>query len=197
MGIIKKQNDEAFWLGADVGQTESVSHIPTQITKYEGINAPLTNWEYSFFKGYLLRCGQIQKYEFALRLYFKAVTNNNRWTYFQNAKSSCNRYAKTYFILLNNEKQKIDADGNILNDDDTTSYNSYCLCHLPKGTYYCRIIRSSMVEIGDDIEFNVLGNKRVDIVVNPKLVKMEYKSNGRKMKTIERKHGEIFPKLFR
>lgn len=178
MGIIKKQNDEAFWLGADVGQTESVSHIPTQITKYEGINAPLTNWEYSFFKGYLLRCGQMQKYEFALRLYFKAVTNNNRWIYFQNAKSSCNIYAKTYFILLNNEKQKIDVDGNILNDDDTTSYNSYCLCHLPKGTYYCRIIRSSMVELGDDIEFNVIGSQRIDIIVNPKLVKMEYKSNG-------------------
>lgn len=178
MGIIKKENDEAFWLGADVGQTESVSHIPTQMTSYKGINAPLTNWEYSFFKGYLLRCGQMQKYEFALWLYFKAVTNNNRWIYFQNAKSSCNTYAKTYFILLNSEKQKIDADGNILNDDDTTSYNSYCLCHLPKGTYYCRIIRSSMVEIGDDIEFNVVGSQRIDIIVNPKLVKMEYKSNG-------------------
>ena len=178
VGIIRNQNDEAFWLGAEVGQTESVSHIPTQITKYEGIKAPLTNWEKSFFEGYLLRSGQMQKYEFALWLYFKAVINNNRWIYFQNAKSSCNTYAKTYFILLNNEKQKIDADGNILSDDDITSYNSYCLCHLPKGTYYCRIIRSSMVEIGDDIEFNVLGNQRVDIVVNPKLVKMEYKSNG-------------------
>lgn len=178
MGIIRNQNDEAFWLGADVGQTESVSHVPTQITKYEGINVPLTNWEKSFFEGYLLRCGQVQKYEFTLRLYFRAVTSNNRWIYFQNAKSSCSTYAKTYFILLNNERQKIDADGNVLDDDDTTSYNSYCLCHLPKGKYYCRIIRSSMVEIGDDIEFNVVGNQRVDISINPKLVKMEYKSNG-------------------
>lgn len=178
MGIIRNQNDEAFWLGADVGQTESVSHIPTQITKYEGVNVPLTNWEKSFFEGYLLRCGQVQKYEFTLRLYFRAATINNRWIYFQNAKSSCSTYAKTYFILLNNERQKIDADGNVLDDDDTTSYNSYCLCHLPKGKYYCRIIRSSMVEIGDDIEFNVVGNQRVDISINPKLVKMEYKSNG-------------------
>ena len=51
VGIIKKENNEAFWLGAELGQTESVSHIPTQITNYKGINAPLTNWEYSFFKG--------------------------------------------------------------------------------------------------------------------------------------------------
>lgn len=55
MDIIKKENDEAFWLGVNVGQTESISHIPTQITSYKGINAPLNNWEYSFFKGYLLR----------------------------------------------------------------------------------------------------------------------------------------------
>lgn len=178
MGIIKKENDEAFWLGADVGQTESVSHIPTQITAYKGINAPLNNWEYSFLKGYLLRGGQIKKYSFSLSVYVRLAQNGSRWVYYQNAETSCSRYGTTYFILLNSQKQKIDASGNVLSSDDIKSYRAYCYCNLAQGKYYCRIIRSDMVELGDDIEFNVVGNQEVEIVINPKLVKMEYKSNG-------------------
>ena len=90
MGIIKKQNDEAFWLGADVGQTESISHIPTQITKYEGINAPLTNWEYSFFKGYLLRCtsNKINRVRIYSLHRYTSVKIGSSYTkvYMQNAK---------------------------------------------------------------------------------------------------------------
>lgn len=178
MVIIRKQNEEAFWLGVDVGQTESVSHIPTQITKYEGINAPLTNWEKSFFEGYLLRCGQVKRYWFNFRLYFRAVRINGKWSYFQNAKTSCSPYTNTNYILLNSQKQKIDSNGNVLSDDDTTSFSAGCRCNLPQGKYYCRIIRSNMIELGDDIEFNVSSTQRIDLIVDPKLVKMEYKSNG-------------------
>lgn len=178
MGIIRKQNDEVFWLGADVGQTESISHIPTQITEYKGINAPLTNWEKSFFEGYLLRCGQVKRYWFYLRLYFRAVQIKYKWVYFQNAKTSCSPYTNTNYILLNSQKQKIDSNGNVLSDDDTTSFSAGCRCNLPQGKYYCRIIRSDMIELGDDIEFNVSSTQRIDLIVDPKLVKMEYKSNG-------------------
>lgn len=178
VSVIKKENDEAFWLGAEVGQTESASHIPTQTTSYKGINVPLTNWEYSFFKGYLLRIGQIKKYSFSLSIYVRATQVGSRWSYYQNSKSSCSRYGITNFILLNSQKQKINASGKVLDSDDTTSYNAYCYCNLAQGKYYCRIIRSDMVELGDDIEFNVVDNKKVDIILNPKLLKMEYSSNG-------------------
>lgn len=159
MGIIRKQNDEAFWLGADVGQTESVSHIPTQITKYEGINAPLTDWEKSFFEGYLLRCGQKSEPN---RVLIYPYHPYGQGAYIQNAKyvhSSCR------YILLNSSKQKIDENGNELAENDTTYFYSSVNCNLVAGTYYYREIQDSISQlIEEDIPFVVINSNEEQVI---------------------------------
>ena len=185
MGIIKKENDEAFWLGAEVGQTESVSHIPTQMTSYKGINAPLTNWEYSFFKGYLLRYGQVKKpNRVCLRItdHVKSIKAGtvSGYAYIQNAHtydSSCR------FILLNSNKEKIDRQGNVLPNSDKscygTKFSSDFSCDLPSGQYYyreIRIFKSRLIE--DDIPFIVVDSDSVQYVYidhSPNIFKMYYK----------------------
>ena len=159
VGIIRKQNDEAFWLGANVGQTESVSHIPTQITKYEGINAPLTNWEYSFFKGYLLRCGKKSKPNRVLVFPYHPYASG---AYIQNARninSSCR------YILLNSFKHKIDENGNELPENDKTYFYSSANCNLIAGTYYYREIQNGVSQlIEEDIPFIVINSNEEQVV---------------------------------
>lgn len=184
MGIIKKENDEAFWLGADVGQTESVSHIPTQITSYKGINAPLNNWEYSFFKGYLLRFGQSKKSnKVCIRItdHVKIIKigRTSGYAYIQNCQTYDN---KCRFILLNSNKKKIDKQGNILSDGDTscygTKFSSDFSCELPSGTYYYREIRMNKSKlIADDIPFIVIDSTDTQYVYidhSPNIFKMYY-----------------------
>lgn len=180
MGIIKKENYEAFWLGAEVGQTESVSHIPTQITSYKGINAPLNNWEYSFFKGYLLRCGQAQKINRVIvyslhRFVWTKIGRNYSYVYMQNAKAvdySC------CYLILNSDKKKIDTDGNILPDDDKTVYRQSVLFNLPNGTYYYREIKANMSQmIEEDVPFTVVNSDEDQIIYidhKPNLYKVYY-----------------------
>ena len=159
MGIIKKENDESFWLGADVGQTESISHIPTQITSYKGINAPLNNWEYSFLKGYLLRCGQKSEPNRVLVFPYHPYASG---AYIQNAKninSSCR------YILLNSSKNKIDKNGNELPETDKTYFYSSVNCNLIAGTYYYREIQNGISQlIEEDIPFVVINSDEEQVV---------------------------------
>lgn len=159
MGVIKKENGEAFWLGADVGQTESISHIPTQMTSYKGINAPLTNWEYSFLKGYLLRCGKKSEPNRVLVFPYHPYASG---AYIQNAKninSSCR------YILLNSSKQKIDKNGNELPESDKTYFYSSVNCKLIAGTYYYREIQNGISQlIEEDIPFVVINSNEEQIV---------------------------------
>lgn len=183
MGIIKKENDEAFWLGADVGQTESVSHIPTQITSYKGINAPLNNWEYSFFKGYLLRCNAIKKSNsvtvYSLHRYASTwIGGGYAYVYMQNAKGvdyNC------YYLILNSNKQKIDENGNILPDDDKRVYRQISYFNLPSGTYYYREIKSNLSQmIEEDVPFTVVNSDEEQTIYidhKPNLYKVYYDSS--------------------
>ena len=159
MGIIKKENDEAFWLGADVGQTESISHIPTQMTSYKGINAPLTNWEYSFFKGYLLRCGKKSESNRVLVLPYHPYASG---AYIQNAK---NIYHSCRYILLNSSKHKIDKNGNLLPENDKTYFDYSANCNLVAGTYYYREIQNGVSQlIEEDIPFVVINSDEEQVV---------------------------------
>lgn len=197
MGIIKKENDEAFWLGADVGQTESVSHIPTQITSYKGINAPLNNWEYSFFKGYLLRCGRVQKSNrvciYSLHRYASVkIGSVYTYVYMQNAKGvdySC------CYLILNSDKKKIDTDGNILPDDDKNVYRQSVLFNLPSGTYYYREIKANMSQmIEEDVSFTVVNSDEEQTIYidhKPNLYKVYYDSSY----TIETPFDDMTPYL--
>ena len=196
MGIIKKQNDEAFWLGAEVGQTESVSHIPTQITKYEGINAPLTNWEYSFFKGYLLRCtsNKINRVRiYSLHRYDSVkIGSSYVLVYMQNAKrvdyNCC-------YLILNSDKKKIDTDGNVLPDDDRTVYRQAVHFNLPSGTYYYREIKAFLSQmIEEDVPFTVVNSDEEQIFYidhKPNLYKVYYDSSY----TIETPFDDMTPYL--
>lgn len=159
VGIIKKQNDEAFWLGAEVGQTESVSHIPTQITKYEGINAPLTNWEYSFLKGYLLRCGKKSEPNRVLVFPYHPYASG---AYIQNAR---NTNSSCRYILLNSSKHKIDENGNELPENDKTYFYSSANCKLIAGTYYYREIQNGISQlIEEDVPFVVINSNEEQVV---------------------------------
>lgn len=182
MGIIRNQNDEAFWLGADVGQTESVSHVPTQITKYEGINAPLNNWEYSFFKGYLLRC--TSKKINSVRIYslhrYTSVKIGSTYArvYMQNAKGvdyNC------CYLILNSNKQKIDEEGNVLPNDDKRVYRQISYFNLPSGTYYYREIKAFLSQmIVEDVPFTVVNSdteQTIYIDHKPNLYKVYYDSS--------------------
>lgn len=196
MGIIKKENDEAFWLGADVGQTESVSHIPTQITSYKGINAPLNNWEYSFFKGYLLRC--TSKKINSVRIYslhrYASVKIGSVYTYvyIQNAKGvdyNC------CYLILNSNKQKIDEEGNVLPNDDKRVYRQISYFNLPSGTYYYREIKAFLSQmIVEDIPFTVVNSdteQTVYIDHKPNLYKVYYDSSY----TVETPFDDMTPYL--
>lgn len=159
MGIIKKENNEAFWLGAELGQTESVSHIPTQITSYKGINAPLNNWEYSFFKGYLLRCGQKSEPNRVLVFPYHPYASG---AYIQNAKNI--NYSCRY-ILLNSSKRKIDKNGNELPENDKTYFDYSVNCNLIAGTYYYREIQNGISQlIEEDIPFVVINSNEEQVV---------------------------------
>lgn len=196
MGIIRKQNDEAFWLGADVGQTESISHIPTQITEYKGINAPLTNWEKSFFEGYLLRC--TAKKINRVRIYslhrYASVRINGKYTYvyMQNAKGE--DYNCCY-LILNSKKQKIDKEGNVLPDDDKRVYRFNSFFNLPSGTYYYREIKAFVSQIiTEDVPFNVVNSdaeQTIYIDHKPKLFKVYYDSSY----TVETPFEDMTPYL--
>ena len=196
MGIIKKQNDEAFWLGAEVGQTESVSHIPTQITKYEGINAPLTNWEYSFFKGYLLRCtsNKINRVRIYSLHRYTSVKIGSSYTkvYMQNAKGV--DYDCCY-LILNADKKKIDEDGNVLSDSDKRVFRQISYFNLPSGTYYYREIKASLSQmIEEDIPFTVVNSdaeQTIYIDHKPKLFKVYYDSSY----TVETPFEDMAPYL--
>lgn len=196
VGIIKKQNDEAFWLGAEVGQTESVSHIPTQITKYEGINAPLTNWEYSFFKGYLLRCtsNKINRVRIYSLHRYTSVKIGSSYTkvYMQNAKGV--DYDCCY-LILNADKKKIDEDGNVLSDSDKRVFRQISYFNLPSGTYYYREIKASLSQmIEEDIPFTVVNSdteQTIYIDHKPNLYKVYYDSSC----TIETPFEDITPYL--
>lgn len=196
MGIIRNQNEEAFWLGADVGQTESVSHIPTQITKYEGVNTPLTNWEKSFFEGYLLRCAS--KKVNRVRIYslhrYASVKIGSSYTYVYMQNAQGIDYNCCY-LILNADKKKIDRDGNILPDDDRTVYRQISYFNLPSGTYYYREIKaffSQMIE--EDIPFTVINSdteQTIYIDHKPNLYKVYYDSNY----TIETPFEDMTPYL--
>ncbi len=196
MGIIKKQNDEAFWLGAEVGQTESVSHIPTQITKYEGIKAPLTNWEKSFFEGYLLRCTAKKINSvivYSLHRYSSVkIGSSYVWVYMQNAKGvdyNC------CYLILNADKKKIDTNGNVLPDDDKTVYRQNVHFNLPSGTYYYREIKAFLSQmIEEDVPFTVVNSDEEQIFYidhKPNLYKVYYDSSY----TIETPFDDMTPYL--
>ena len=159
MGIIKKENDEACWLGADVGQTESISHIPNQMTSYKGINAPLTNWEYSFFKGYLLRYGKKSEPNRVLVFPYHPYASG---AYIQNAR---NIYHSCRYILLNSSKHKIDKNGNELSENDKTYFDYSVNCNLIAGTYYYREIQNGISQlIEEDIPFVVINSNEEQVV---------------------------------
>lgn len=183
VSVIKKENDEAFWLGANVGITESISHIPTQITEYKGVNMPLTDWEYSFFKGYLIRSGLKKTNRVCIRItdHVKSIKvgSTSGYAYIQN----CQSYdGNCRFILLNNAKKKIDKQGNMLPDEDKscygTKFSSDFFCDLPSGQYYYREIRmfkSRLIE--DDIPFTVVNSDSTQYVYidhSPNMFRMYY-----------------------
>ena len=159
MGIIKKENNEAFWLGAEVWQTESISHIPNQITSYKGINAPLNNWEYSFLKGYLLRGEQKSEPNRVLVFPYHPYASG---AYIQNAKNI--NYSCRY-ILLNSSKRKIDKNGNELPENDKTYFDYSVNCNLIAGTYYYREIQNGVSQlIEEDIPFVVINSNEEQTV---------------------------------
>ena len=187
-------DNQAFWLGAEVGRTESISHLPTQTTNYKGLATSLSDKELSFFKGYLLRSGAVaRKYSVYIkptikmkniRVYDGTTTRlTYKWTYIQNASTSSGYigFAEIRYIILNANKQKIDIEGNILPADDKTYYHTPRTISLSAGTYYYREIANSCGKLlVDDYEFTISGDtdyQTVEITHMPKLVKMEYHTN--------------------
>lgn len=184
-------DNRAFWLGAEVGRTESVSHVPTQTTNYKGSATPLSDKELSFFKGYLLRSGATaKKYSVYINptikmrnisVYNGATTKYTyRWAYLQNASISSGYigFAEICYIILNSNKQKIDAEGNVVSAEDKSYYHTPTTLSLTEGTYYYREIANSCGKLlVSDYEFTVSGTsdyQTVEISHMPKLVKMEY-----------------------
>lgn len=194
-------DNQAFWLGAEVGRTESISHVPTQTTNYKGSATPLSDKELSFFKGYLLRSGATaKKYSVYIKPtvkikfvptndgttiitrphYQQVVKWTNKWAYLQNASIATNSigFGEICYIILNFKKQKIDAEGNEVLATDKTYYRTPTTLSLAAGTYYYREISNSCSKLLiNDYKFTVSETsdyQTVEISHMPKLVKMEY-----------------------
>lgn len=194
-------DNQAFWLGAEVGHTESISHVPTQITNYKSSATPLSDKELSFFKGYLLRSGATaKKYSVYIKPtvkikfvptndgttiitrphYQQVVKWTNKWAYLQNASIATNSigFGEICYIILNFKKQKIDAEGNEVLANDKTYYRTPTTLSLAAGTYYYREISNSCSKLLiNDYKFTVSETsdyQTVEISHMPKLVKMEY-----------------------
>ena len=178
-------DNQAFWLGTEVGRTESISHVPTQITNYKGSATPLSDKELSFFKGYLLRSGAAAKYTVQIRHRIKmrnSTQYNNGYAFFQDGVlSASDSKLLINFVILNDKGQKILANGNVADNNDISYFNSrnnYTLT-LSAGKYYCRIISSICTTVDEDnFEFIVLGNMTVNVDHYPKMVKLNYHCNG-------------------
>lgn len=178
-------DNQAFWLGAEVGRTESISHVPTQITNYKGSATPLSDKELSFFKGYLLRSGVAKKFTVQIRHRIRMRNSNqynNGYAFLQDETlSASNSKLLINFIILNDKGQKILANGNIADDNNVSYFNSrnnYTLT-LSAGKYYCRIISSICTTVDeDDFEFIVSGNTSVNIDHYPKMIKLNYHCGG-------------------
>lgn len=181
-------DNQAFWLGAEVGRTESISHVPTQITNYKGSTTPLSDKELSFFKGYLLRSGTVaKKYQITIRLYSRIrFTSDDGNVYLSKTDKTS---AGGWHIILNSQKEKIDSEGNILPENDISCFSGGTIyLNLPEGIYYYRNIKNIKDKLAvEDVMFTVVPATKVQYVYiyfEPKLVKMTYHSNGLTMENV-------------
>lgn len=119
----------------------------------------MNNWEYSFFKGYLLRYGKKSEPNRVLVFPYHPYASG---AYIQNAKNI--NYSCRY-ILLNSSKRKIDKNGNELSENDKTYFDYSVNCNLMAGTYYYREIQNGISQlIEEDIPFVVINSNEEQVV---------------------------------